>query len=63
MASLVWLYLLIGDVLVIIDIVRHLKVYDEYMDECTGGHMISVPTLIAVAIAIWPIALIMPENN
>jgi hypothetical protein len=52
------LYLLIGDILVIIDLLMHLDIYNEYIKEVTVNYKYPLIIMILATITLWPIALI-----
>lgn len=54
----VMLYLLIGDILVIIDLLMHLDIYNEYIKEVTVNYKYPLIIMILATITLWPIALI-----
>lgn len=59
----VMLYLLIGDILVIIDLLMHLDSYNEYIREVTVNYKCSLMIMILVTMIIWPVALIIDIYN
>lgn len=59
----VMLYLLIGDILVIIDLLMHLDSYNEYVKEVTANHKNPLMVILLATIILWPISLIVDIYN